>query len=137
MTCTQVILKDKPKLTHLRLDLGVGLDDKGAAVLAKLITEEPRLQRLVAHENKITMAGAQLLVDAFSANTDLTVEIDIDGGLWDEPKRMIEQAQCSGGVVYDDKGQPIINGVLYECDDKGQPIATAAIRAVKKAFRRK
>lgn len=114
-----------------------GVDDKGAAVLAKLIIEEPRLQRLVAHENKITMAGAQLLVDAFSANTDLTVEIDIDGGLWDEPKRMIEQAQCSGGVVYDDKGQPIINGVLYECDDKGQPIATAAIRAVKKAFRRK
>lgn len=141
MTCAQLILKDKPKLKALWFE-PAGVGDFGAALLAKLITDEPRLQGIRAGNgepgsNKITMAGAQLLVDAFSANTDLTVEIDIEGGLWDEPQRLIDQAGQRGQVDYDDKRQPIINGVVYECDDKGQPIVTAPIRAVKKAFRRK
>ena len=141
VTCAQLILKDKPKLKTLWFETH-GVGDFGAALLAKLITDEPRLQAIragngEAGSNKITMAGAQLLVDAFSANTDLTVEIDIEGGLWDEPQRLIEARMHSGQVDYDDKRQPIIDGVVYEYDDEGQLAVTAPIRAVKKAFRRK
>ena len=123
MTCTQLILKDKPKLTNLWFSLqGAGVGDLCAAQLAKLITEEPRLGWIRACDNKITMAGAQLLADAYSANTNLKVEIDITEGPWDEPQRLIDEAGCRG-VHYDGP-----------CDDKGRPIATAPIRAVKKAL---
>ena len=134
MTCAQLILKDKPKLTDLTLCLGPGTGDFCAALLAKLITDEPRLAGIQVFDNKITIAGAQLLADARSAN-NLTVDISIEGGLWDEPQRLIDKAG-QRGEGYDDKGQPIVNGVVVECDDTGQPIVTAPIRAVKKALGR-
>ena len=59
------------------------IDDFGAALLVKLRKDEPRLAQIIAMENKITMAGAQMVADAVTADKDLA-NIDISEGLWDE-----------------------------------------------------
>ena len=85
--CAQLILKDKPKYMTMRFFCGGDLiDDFGAALLVKLRKDEPRLAQIIANGNKITMAGAQMVADAVTADKDLA-NIDISEGLWDEDSR--------------------------------------------------
>ena len=85
--CAQLILKDKPKYMTMRFFCGGDLiDDFGAALLVKLRKDEPRLAQIIAMENKITMAGAQMVADAVTADKDLA-NIDISEGLWDHHLR--------------------------------------------------
>ena len=58
------------------------IDDFGAALLVKLRKDEPRLAQIIAMENKITMAGAQMVADAVTADKDLAY-INIENGPWD------------------------------------------------------
>lgn len=82
MPCAQLLLKTHKKIEGLParfqyLDIG----DEGVPQLIKLMNEEPRLGCIYASFNKITMAGAQLLADAFAANTTLEF-LDVDHNPW-------------------------------------------------------
>ena len=88
--CAQLILKAKPKMTNMRFYANGAIDDAGAALLVKLRKDEPRLAHIVAIENKITMAGAQMVADAVTADKGLAF-IDISEGLWEQKALALER----------------------------------------------
>jgi len=99
----RLILKEKPKLKNMRFCAEGVIDDVTAAWLVKLRKDEPRLVQIMASDNKITMAGAQMVADAVTADKDLAF-MDISEGAWEEEGKVADMAAYEAlKVVFDNQ----------------------------------